>query len=143
MNKSEIRELLGDRIKLSIKNKGITQRELAKIIGKHETEISRWCKGDGSPPYEILVKIVEATGCNPGWLLTGEGSMEPGDGEKKGLFDFRSPEKMAFDKNHQKFHTLLDNILDHGSTSQRREILGLIMDLYMQILKREEDVMKK
>jgi len=63
--------------------------------------------------------------------------------EQKKKSDIRSPEKKTFDKNHQKFFDALDYILGHGSTSQRQEILGLIMDLNMQILKKEEDVMKK
>ena len=138
MNKSEIRELLGDRIKLSIKNKGITQRELAQIIGKHETEISRWCKGDGSPPYEILVKIVEATGCNPGWLLLGRGSMLASENEKKGFFDFRSKEKREFDKNRQRFFEYLADIFDHGSTPQRREIMGALIDLHGELGDKEK-----
>jgi len=33
------------RIKTTLKQKGITQRELAALLGKKETEISRWLSG--------------------------------------------------------------------------------------------------
>jgi hypothetical protein len=75
-------------------------------------------------------------------VCQGEGPMDT-ESEQKKKSDIRSPEKKTFDINHQKFFDALNYILDHGSTSQRREILGLIMDLNMQIIEREEDAMKK
>ena len=114
---------LGERIKYAIKNKGITQRMLAEKIGKYESEISKWCKGDGTPPYEILVKIVEVTNCNPGWLLTGEGEMNAWEGREKKVSEENDnlTEVQLYIK---MVHANLDLILDEGEDKMQDKILG-------------------
>ena len=109
---------LGERIKYAIKNKGITQRMLAEKIGKYESEISKWCKGDGTPPYEILVKIVEVTGCSPGWLLTGEGEMKVGQGG--GGYKAREGISEELSLLDQGLHRYLDLILEKAPDDDER-----------------------
>ena len=129
--------VLGHRLVLARKSVGYTQKKIAGMLGVAEQTMNNYENSKRIPDAELVNKIVGITGCNPGWLLTGEGSMEAGEGEKKGVFDFRSPEKRAVDKNLQKFIDAVHYIFDQGSTPQRRELMGTIMDLEKE-LKDEE-----
>ena len=73
--KSTKKQELGERLKIAIKKSRLTQYEVAHKIGKDPTEISRWVGGRAAPHVDILVQIIKITGCDAGWLLTGQGDM--------------------------------------------------------------------
>lgn len=51
-----------DRIDSILKKKGMTQRDLAGIIGCNETQITRWTRGFPNYTLSSLAKLSEALG---------------------------------------------------------------------------------
>lgn len=51
-----------DRIDLLLKEKGMTQRELAEALGKKEAEVSRWMRGTHNFTIRTLTKISNVLG---------------------------------------------------------------------------------
>lgn len=51
-----------DRIDGILKKKGITQRELARMVGCNETQITRWTRGFPNYTLSSLAKLSEALG---------------------------------------------------------------------------------
>lgn len=51
-----------DRIDVILKEKGMTQRDLAEALGKNEAEISRWMRGTHNFTIRTLVKISNVLG---------------------------------------------------------------------------------
>lgn len=55
---------LADKIDSVLKEKNITQKELAKRMGKTETEVSRWLCGTHNFTLRTIAKISSALGIN-------------------------------------------------------------------------------
>lgn len=51
-----------DRIDQLLKEKGMTQRELAEALGKKEAEVSRWMRGTHNFTIRTLAKISNVLG---------------------------------------------------------------------------------
>lgn len=51
-----------DRIDVILKEKGMTQRDLAEALGKNEAEISRWMRGTHNFTIRTLAKISNVLG---------------------------------------------------------------------------------
>ena len=51
-----------DRIDLLLKEKGMTQRDLAEALGKKEAEVSRWMRGTHNFTIRTLSKISNVLG---------------------------------------------------------------------------------
>lgn len=69
---------LGNRIRDVLGSRGLSQADLARMVGCKQQTISYLIKTttrDGASRY--TTRIAEALGVNPGWLATGDG--EPGD----------------------------------------------------------------
>lgn len=49
-----------NRIKAVLAEKNKTSRELAHLLGKTETSVSRWCTNDMQPSIETLYEIAKA-----------------------------------------------------------------------------------
>lgn len=49
--------------------RGLTQSQLAKMVGTHKNIISRWELGVATPNGKNLLKLAEALGCNAGELI--------------------------------------------------------------------------
>lgn len=65
-------------LKQKIKEKGLTQQELADMLGVKQTAISNWCNGYNLPSTDKLLKLEKILGCSISELLGyGEGSDEP------------------------------------------------------------------
>ena len=67
---------LGDRIALARKRAGLTQEELAKKLDIAYPTLNKYERGHRIPDAELLSRMVKLLDCDPGWLLTGEGSIE-------------------------------------------------------------------
>lgn len=48
-----------------------------KIDGVRDSTLRSWQRGDAKPGFEGMQAIVTVTGCDPGWLLTGQGEPFP------------------------------------------------------------------
>lgn len=44
--------------------RGLTQGQLAELIGCYPKDISRWERGERKPKVENLIKIADALGCD-------------------------------------------------------------------------------
>lgn len=69
---------LKDRIKQARKTAGLTQDQLAKLVGVSRPSVGMWEGGQTKTiEGENLVRTAYATGTDPLWLATGEGQMHP------------------------------------------------------------------
>ena len=48
-----------NRLKVVLKEKKITNRQLAEKLGKDEATISKWCTNNLQPNLEMLIKIAQ------------------------------------------------------------------------------------
>lgn len=60
-----------DRLKRARVKKGLSQNDLAKIIGIHVTNISRYERGENRPAAEVLKKLAEALDVTTDFLMNG------------------------------------------------------------------------
>lgn len=65
MRKSNLALRLG----LFIESSGMSQKELSRLTGVSDSIISRVIRGQWSLSSHNLIKIVDATGISPAWLL--------------------------------------------------------------------------
>ena len=62
-------ETLGSRIKQARKNKGLTQRQLADLIGAKHNSISNWEKDQNKPDPDTIELLCGVLDITPNWLL--------------------------------------------------------------------------
>lgn len=58
------------------KGEGINQTNIAPLMGKHQTDVSKWLVGDRQPPLEYLPAIEKALGLPVGTILRRAGFVE-------------------------------------------------------------------
>lgn len=61
--------VLADRIKEVRLKKNLKQDDLAKAMGKTNSVISRWEKGENKPDADALLELAEILEVEPNWLL--------------------------------------------------------------------------
>jgi len=66
-------ETLGDRILLRRKSLQLTQKQLAQQVKVSHVAISQWEKEETLPRGENLLRLAEALGCAPAFLIDGDG----------------------------------------------------------------------
>lgn len=66
--------MIGERIKAVLDSKGMSQRELARRIGKHPSEISEIVRGERDPGMAMVEKIAAGLGVSVAELVG-----EPGE----------------------------------------------------------------
>lgn len=54
-----LKETLGQRIRSLMKERNITQLQLADKLGVHQTTVSTWVKGEKVPHFDTLEKIAD------------------------------------------------------------------------------------
>ncbi len=64
--------MLGERIRKARKAKGLTQIQLADIIGAKNSSISDWENNQHRPDIDMLALLSDALGVSSGWLLEEE-----------------------------------------------------------------------
>ena len=67
-----------NRLRLS---KGLTQAQLAEMVGCHARSITYWETGARRPDTEHLLKLAEVLECNPAELLEKKEARVSGNGE--------------------------------------------------------------
>ena len=74
---------LSERIIISRKSKGLKQKQLANILKISLPTMNHYESGKRAPNSELLAQIAKTLGCDPGWLLTGEGQAEKKETHQK------------------------------------------------------------
>lgn len=95
-------ETLNDRIKQLRKEKGLTQNQLADLLGVTDKAVSKWEVGEANPDITLLVKIGEVFGVTVDYLLTGKIeetiSLDDMDDEKRFNWILKRDDKNNFVK---------------------------------------------
>lgn len=55
---------MGEKLKAARKAAGLTQAQLAKLVGCDQNHISRWEKGTHEPGVLIVKKMAQVLGCS-------------------------------------------------------------------------------
>ncbi len=74
-DKSAFLSSFGRRLKEARKASGMSQVELAPLIGLAKDSVSRYERGEVSPNAELVMLLAVSLGVSADWLLTGEGEM--------------------------------------------------------------------
>ena len=69
MNIEEMRAMIGARISIARKARGLTQEELAGALQVHKQTVSRWERGARSPNGEEIRGLVQTLGCSANFIL--------------------------------------------------------------------------
>ena len=64
-----IHKTIGDRLKISLKLRGISQAEFAKRLNITQTTMNRYIKGSRQPKADTIVEICTELGISSDWLL--------------------------------------------------------------------------
>lgn len=79
-------KLIGQRVRLARRDKGLNQDELSARLGIHRNSLVRYERGERGIDVVLLVRVAEELGVSLHWLVTGEGeihaSAEVPDSEK-------------------------------------------------------------
>ena len=64
-------EKLGDRIALLLKKRGLSQKDLAMMIGVTESALTRYIKNEREPKIEVIANLATALDTTVDYLTTG------------------------------------------------------------------------
>ncbi len=82
---------IGNRIRTYRENRGLNQKEFAKLIGVSNSRVSNWEQGINRPDADILVDICKALNVSPSELLDVRlSSDELNDQERKVIMAYRT-----------------------------------------------------
>ena len=82
---------IGNRIRKYRENRGLNQKELAKLIGVSNSRVSNWEQGINRPDADILAEICKALNVSPSELLDVRLSTdELNDQERKVIMAYRT-----------------------------------------------------
>ena len=108
---------ISNRLVRARKTSGYTQKKLSELLAIAESTMNYWETGKRKIDAETVAKIAQITGCNAGWLLTGEGSMEAVSEQKTKIEGVqKSEEREIFE---QTLYNYLDLILEKGDDDKR------------------------
>jgi transcriptional regulator with XRE-family HTH domain len=62
---------VGEKLRKAREKRGLTQRQVAELVGVSQPAIQRWEAGDGSPRPKKLRKVAEVYGLRPQDLIPG------------------------------------------------------------------------
>ena len=69
----------GERLLMLIREKELTQKELACLTDVTEAAMSHYCKGDRIPRASVMAKIAEALGTTSDYLMNGSTTDSQGE----------------------------------------------------------------
>ena len=84
---------LGDRLRAALGRAELSQNELARQMGVTRAAVNQWIQ-NGQIHATNLMKFAEITQCDIKWLMSGKGSMRPGESWMD-LIDTLDPEDQA------------------------------------------------
>lgn len=128
-----------NRIKSVLDYKKIDRKALAKQIDQSESTMYNYLDGTTSPRADFLQIVIEITGCNGHWLLTGQGDMffsrENSANESNPIYNISSKSpligKQIIDINECK-DRLASAFLEIGYLKQQVADKDLIIELFKQ-----------
>lgn len=100
---------LGDRIAELLKTNGLTQRELANLIGVTEVSMSRYISNERTPKGTVIANMATALHTTSDYLLGTE-------------------QTDAFDTEYYKIHRLIARNAPHMSNDQKRELVNALFE---------------
>lgn len=115
-------ELFGRWLDLTMTNRDIKGRALAKKLGVHDSAVSRWRSGQGTPVLDTTMKLAKLLDVDPLRLAVTAGLM---DGDMIGVKPLPLPEPTA-----QRLSVKAQLMKVRGLTPQERQRL---IDLYDQM----------
>jgi len=107
------------RLKKARTDKGLSQTDLAKLVGIHYTQIGRYEKKGAQPSADILSKLANSLGVSSDFLTNGTSDdlAESSLTDKELLNQFKAVEKMT-DKDKDVIKTLIDAFITKGKLKQ-------------------------
>ncbi|MDH5511393.1 MAG: helix-turn-helix domain-containing protein [Nitrospinota bacterium] len=69
---TDFRDDIRIRVTKARESAGYNKKNFAKALGTRPSTVTDMESGKNNPSYETLLKIIEVTKCDPGWLLTGK-----------------------------------------------------------------------
>lgn len=100
---------LGGRIAELLKTTGLTQRELANMVGVTEVSMSRYISNERTPKGTVIANIANALHTTSDYLLGAERTE-------------------AFDTEYYKIHRLIARNAPHMSIDQKRELVNALFE---------------
>ena len=95
-------ETLNDRIKQLRKEKGLTQGQLADILGVTDKAVSKWEVGESNPDISLLPSLAETLGTTVDYLLTGKSeapiALDDMDAHKRAIHLIKKDDAKNFEK---------------------------------------------
>jgi transcriptional regulator with XRE-family HTH domain len=86
-------ETFGRWLDLTMSNRSIKGRQLAKALKVHESAVSRWRAGNGVPSMDSCLRLAKFLDCEPIRLAVTAGLMDP---ELAGVDPLPMPEPTAY-----------------------------------------------
>ena len=105
---------MGSFIQLSRKEKGMTQKELAELIGVSDKTISKWENGNSVPDTEILSSLCQSLDISVNELLSGE--------------------KLPVESYPQRAEENMMNLLKENEDNRKNSTIQLIVGIVLGIL---------
>ena len=68
---------IGERVKKSRQEEGLTQTQLGEILGMTKSNVSDYERNKANPPIKVLMKISDLCKIDFEWLATGRGDKAP------------------------------------------------------------------
>ena len=68
--------LFAERLTTALMNKGMSQYQLAKLVGTNAQTINKYYKGLRTPRKDVLVRMARVLGVSPSWLIGLDSKME-------------------------------------------------------------------
>ncbi len=89
-----------ERLKQARVNKGLSQNQLAKEIGVHVTNISRYERGENRPTSDVLTKLANALDVTGDFLMDGsmDDKAQSAISDKELLSQFQKVSQLSNDK---------------------------------------------
>ena len=69
MTEMEMRELLAKRIRVKLIHKHMKLIDLSEATGISQDSLTRYMRCRRKPPYDVIIRIAQALGCDPGELI--------------------------------------------------------------------------
>ncbi len=107
------------RLKKARTDKGLSQTDLAKLVGIHYTQIGRYEKKGAQPSADILSKLANSLGVSSDFLTNGTSDdlAENSLTDKELLNQFKAIEKMP-EQDKDVVKTLIDAFITKGKLKQ-------------------------
>ncbi|MEM8526508.1 MAG: helix-turn-helix domain-containing protein [Bacteroidota bacterium] len=119
---------IGDRIRATREERGISQSRLARLLDLNPIEISRVERGERKAyPPDLIIKISEILNVHIDWLFTGKGKKEILSPEQ--LNEFLSQQEAELDDK-----TKVELILQHEQTLAELRMLETQLKNVLQII---------